>query len=489
MQRKNGTDAPSELGLDPENWDEVARLGKRMVDDMVAYLRSLPEKPVFTPVPEAVKEGFETPAPREGSPAEAVYEDFLASVLPYAKGNNHPRFWGWVEGTGTAMGMLAGFLANAMNANAAFGDQSAVYVELQVLNWLKEILGFPMAAEGLLLSGGSMANLVALAAARDSRGDTEIGAKGVDPGRRALRLYASIEAHNSVDRAVRLLGLGLDALVKVPVREDFRIDVEALRAAIAADREAGFAPFCILGSLGTVNTGAIDPLDELADLAAQEGLWFHVDGAIGAAALPLPGFEKLRESVARADSLAFDLHKWFYVQYEAGCVLVRDRRALEAPFKQDAAYLVSHERGVSAGPVAFADRGPELSRSFRALKVWMQFKEAGMKKHAALAAQNIGQARYLAGLVEASPRLELMAPVSLNIVCFRYNPGGLSDEKLDRINREILMTLQAKGIAVPSYTVLHGKYVMRAAITNHRSRRADFEALAAEAARIGDSIR
>jgi glutamate/tyrosine decarboxylase-like PLP-dependent enzyme len=227
----------------------------------------------------------------------------------------------------------------------------------------------------------------------------------------------------------------------------------------------------------------------LAGLAQGEGLWFHVDGAIGAAALSLPDFADLRASVARADSLAFDLHKWFYVQYEAGCVLVKDRHALEAPFKQEAAYLVSHERGVAAGPVAFADRGPELSRSFRALKVWMQLKESGTEKHAALAAQNIAQARYLAGLVDASSRLELMAPVSLNIVCFRYNPGKLLAEELNRINREILMALQSQGIAVPSYTVLDGKYVLRAAITNHRSRNCDFEVLVAETLRIGDSIR
>jgi glutamate/tyrosine decarboxylase-like PLP-dependent enzyme len=479
----------TELGLDPDDWDEIARLGKRMVDDMVAYLRALPESPAFRPVPEAIKDGFRAPVPRQGSPAENVYEEFLSNILPYAKGNNHPRFWGWVEGTGTPIGMLAGLLAGAMNSNAAFGDQSAVRVELQVLDWLKEILGFPMTAEGLLLSGGSMANLVALAAARDSRGDGEIGAKGVDPGRRALRLYASAETHNSVAKAVRLLGIGLDALVKVPTREDFRIDLDALRAAISADRKAGLAPFCVVGSLGTVNTGAIDPMDDLADIAREEGLWFHVDGAVGAAVLSLPDFADLRESVARADSLAFDLHKWFYVQYEAGCVLVRDRAALEAPFKQEAAYLSPHERGVAAGPVAFADRGPELSRGFRALKVWMQFKEAGAERHAALAAQNIAQARYLAGLVDASPRLELMAPVPLNIVCFRYNPGELSVEELDRINREILMTLQAKGIAVPSYTLLRGEYAMRAAITNHRSRDADFEILVAEAQRIGDSMR
>jgi len=488
MKSQGVAQKPTELSLDPEDWESFRDLGRRMVDDMIAFVRGVSERPSFTPVPEQVKSFFRAELPRKAQGAEAVYEEFLRNVLPYAKGNIHPRFWGWVEGSGTPIGMLASLLSGAMNSNVAFGDQSAVYMELQVLDWFKEMLGFPQAASGLLLSGGSMANLVGLAAARDSRGDPSIPGKGVDPARRALRMYASAETHNSVDRAVKLLGLGREGLVRIPTGEDYRIDLSALRAAIARDREAGRTPFCLVANAGTVNTGAIDPISDMAELAAAEGLWLHVDAAIGFMAALLPEFEAALAPASRADSIAFDLHKWMYAQYETGCLLVREPAALEASFKHGADYLVSHERGVSAGPVAFADRGPELSRGFRALKVWMQLKEAGLERHAALVAQNVDQARYLASLVGDAENLELMAPPSLNIVCFRYNPGTLDAEALNSVNREILLRLQERGIATPSYTMLRGAYVIRVAITNHRSVNTDFELLASEVERLGREL-
>lgn len=479
---------PTELNLDPEDWEEAAALGRRMVDDMIAFLRGQSEGPAFRKVPREVRESFRTALPRAGIGAAAAYEEFLRSVLPYPKGNIHPRFWGWVEGTGTVAGMLSGLLAAAMNSNAAFGDQSAAYMELQAIEWLKELTGYAAEAAGLLVSGGSMANLVGLAAARDAHGDRAISATGVDPSRRALRLYASVERHNSIDRAVRLLGLGSDNLVLVPVRDDYRIDVEALGGLIARDRAAGLAPFCLIANVGTVNTGAIDPVRELASIARSEGLWLHADGAFGALARLLPEYAPALDGLEAADSLAFDLHKWLYVQYECGCILVKDPAALEAPFKQGASYLVPHERGLSAGPAFFADRGPELSRSFRALKLWMQLKEHGLDAHAKIIKQNVAQARYLAALVESSSALELMAPTSLNIVCFRYNPGDLDASTLDRLNREIVMSLQEQGIAIPSYTILRGRYAIRVAITNHRSRNADFELLVRECGRLGKEL-
>jgi len=284
---------------------------------------------------------------------------------------------------------------------------------------------------------------------------------------------------------VELLGLGSQALRKVPVDGQYRVDMAELENMLAADRAAGCVPICIVGNAGTVNSGAIDPLDKLATLCAREKIWFHVDGAFGALAYLVPEMRKYLAGMAAADSLAFDLHKWMYIPYEAGCVLIKDPAAHQRAFTLVPEYLVQHERGLSGGPVWLANYGVQLTRGFRALKVWLSLKEHGLEKYSRLIRQNITQARYLAQLIETSTELELVAPVPLNVVCFRFRAQALSEEQLNALNREILMSLHERGIAVPTYTVLKGKYALRAAITNHRSRREDFEALVRESIKLG----
>jgi aromatic-L-amino-acid decarboxylase len=351
------------------------------------------------------------------------------------------------------------------------------------------MVGFPAEASGVLVTGGSVANLVALAAARDD-GDPRIVEEGVAAVEGGPVLYASTETHNSVDKAVRLLGLGQRALRSIPVGPDFRIDLRGLEQAIVEDRAAGRRPFCVVGNAGTVNTGAIDDLPALADLCRRERLWFHVDGAFGALAAISEQLKPLVAGMERADSIAFDLHKWLYMPYDVGCVLIRDREAHRRPFATKASYLARQERGAAPNDHDPGSLGPELSREFRGLKVWMLLQEHGVATYARLIEQNVAQAQYLAGLVHRHLELELMAPVPLNIVCLRYTgrAGGAGGTDLDGVNREILMRIQERGIAVPSATSLHGRFAIRASITNHRSLRKDFDLFADAVVQIGREL-
>ena len=477
-----------EQTLDPADWNEMRALGHRMVDEMMDYLATVRERPAWQPVAPSAREALRRPLPRSPEGAERAYSDFVEHVLPYPLGNIHPRFWGWVIGTGTPLGALAEMLGAVMNPNVGGGDHVAPYVEAQVLDWCKEMLGYPTTASGLLVSGGSMANLVGLAVARHVRGGSEVRRRGVAAAGAPLTLYGSVEMHSSIQKAVELMGLGSDALRLVPVNAEFEVDAAALEEMIARDRAAGCRPFCVIGNAGTVNTGAIDDLDALATIAERENLWFHVDGAFGAlAALDLE-LRPLLAGMERADSLAFDLHKWMYVPFEAGCALVRNAEAHRDTFSLTPGYLSHAPRGAAGGELWFNDFGVQLTRGFRALKVWMSIKEHGIDRYAALIRQNVEQARYLASLVRDADDLELVAPVPLNIVCLRYVGGMREEEERDALNRELLMRLHEEGIAVPSSGVIRGRYCLRVANTNHRSRREDFELLVREVRRIGSEI-
>ena len=476
----------TEQNLDPANWDELRRLGHRMVDDMMNYLQAVGERPAWQPIPEQVVEALHQPLPQDPSDARSVYADFEKYVLPYNKNNIHPRFWSWVEGGGTPFGMLADLLASGMNPNLAIGDHAPVHVERQVLDWCKEIFGYPPSASGALVSGASMANITALVVARNRI--PNIKQAGVRAASGLPLVYGSSETHNCVIKGAAVIGIGADNFRKVPVDNDYRIRIDALQRMIREDRAAGHLPFCIVGNAGTVNTGAIDDLAALGEIARAEDLWYHVDGAFGAVPILLPEYGASMRWLAGADSLSFDFHKWFYMNYEAGAVLIRDAAAHRDAFSSPASYLTRHDRGLAGGPEPLSNFGMELSRGFRALKVWMLLKQNGIRKYEAQVRQNIDQARYLAGLVTNHSDLELMAPVPLNIVCYRYNPGGLDDMALNALNKELLQRLQEQGIATPSYTVLHDRYTIRVAITNHRSTRKDFDALVEASLRLGNEI-
>ena len=484
----NSISGIKEESLDPEDWQLMRTLGHRMVDDMLTYLQTVRDRHVWQPIPSEVKAYLNQPVPMKPQGPEQTYQDFLEYVLPHPMGNIHPRFWGWVIGTGTPLGMLADMLAAGMNPNVGGADHVANYVELQVLDWCKEMLAYPAEASGLLVSGGSMANLVGLTVARNTKAEFDLRQQGIYACPRKMTLYGSKETHSSVQKAVELLGLGSDAFRQIRVNEDFQIDLSELEAAIARDRKAGCQPFCVVGNAGTVNTGAIDDLERLAHICEGEKLWFHLDGAFGALAALSPELRPLLAGMEKADSLAFDLHKWMYMPYEVGCALVRQEEVHRKAFALTPDYLTHSERGLAGGKIWFSDYGVQLSRGFRALKVWMSIKEHGVQKYAKLIQQNVEQARYLAKLVEDSADLQLLAPVPLNIVCFRFVADQQKDETLNELNKELLIQLHESGVVAPSYTLINGKYALRVAITNHRSRRQDFEVLADEVVRLGKKL-
>jgi len=474
--------------LDPQDWHAMRHLGHRMVDDMMDYLEGVRERPVWHPIPQADKDILLQPLPLEPQPLEGIYSEFLEHILPNPMGNIHPRFWGWVMGNGSATGMLAEMLASAMNPNMGGADHIANYVEKQVVDWLREIVGMPEGSSGLLVSGGSVANLVGLTVARTAKAGFDVRKEGLQCGQRCLTVYASVETHSCIKKGVELLGMGSNALRLIPVNDAYQIDLAALKAAVAADRADGRQPIMVIGNAGTVNTGAIDDLNGLADFCQSEGLWFHVDGAIGGVAASSPNLKQLFKGIERADSVAIDLHKWMYMPFEIGCALVRDPQLHRNAFAETPEYLQHAERGLAGGSLWFSDLGIQLSRGFRALKAWMMIKETGVQKYGRMMEQNVAQVNYLAERVDRETELERVAPVQLNIACFRFNPGGLSEEQLNALNRELLIRIHESGVAVPSYTTLHGVYALRVANTNHRSRREDFDILVEVTLRLGRQI-
>ena len=467
----------AETSLDPADWPAFRRLCHDMLDHALSHLEDGAEAPVWRAPTEAAKRAIAEPLPQEAQGAERAAEDLLRWILPYGTGNTHPRFFGWVHGAGTPGGVLAETMAAALNANLGGRDHMPVYVERQVIAWCRQIFGFPESAGGLLVSGTSLATLIGLAIARNHKAEGDLRRDGVAATAGGLTAYTSAEAHGSVGKAMELLGLGSAALRGIPTDDRYRLDVAALRRAIRADREAGRQPFCVIATAGTVNCGAIDDLAGIADLCRAQDLWLHVDGAFGALAALSPELKGRLAGIEAADSLAFDFHKWMQVPYDAGCILVRDAALQEAAFSGRQDYLAAATRGLAGGDPWFCELGPELSRGFRALKVWFTMKEHGLRRLGEVVARNCAQARYLAERIEAQPGLELMAPAALNIVCFRHRAPGLSDEALDALNAEIVIALQESGVAAPSTTRLKGRLAIRVNLTNHRTRSADLDIL------------
>jgi len=461
--------------LDPADWSALRSLGHQMLDDMVDHLATLREGPVWRPMPAPVRDGFKAPLPAQGTPPKALYETFQANIQPYITGNLHPRFMGWVHGGGNPVSMLAELLAGAMNANCGGRDHAGIAVERQVIAWAAEMLGMPAQTSGVLLTGSSMANFVAVLCARYKALGSEGRRDGV--GGAKLTAYASAGVHRCVPGALDMAGLGSAALRRIPVDENFQMDISALRTAIAADKAAGCTPFLIVGTAGTVDVGAFDDLATLADIAAAENAWFHVDGAFGALAVLSPTLKPATAGIERADSVAFDFHKWAQVTYDAGCVLVRDPAIELATFAQATNYLAAAPRGLAGGAPWPCDLGPDLSRGFRALKVWMTLSAYGTQALGGIVDDTCALAQRLASLITASNRLTLLAPVKLNIVCFGIT--GFSDAQTS----DLVADLQEEGLFAPSSTTLNGKLAIRAAIVNHRTTAADIDALVAEVLR------
>jgi len=458
--------------LDPQNWDEIRAQGHRMLDDMIDYAANVRDRPVWQPIPDSVRARFHESLPHEPCALGDVYREFTDFIAPYATGNVHPGFMGWVHGGGTAVGMLAEMLAAGLNANLGGRDHIPIEVERQIVEWTRQMFGFPDSASGIFVTGTSMANLMAVLVARTTALGPSVRRRGVGDEGGRLTAYASTAAHGCITKAMDIAGFGSDALRCVDVDRFHRIDVAVLRERIVLDRAAGLKPFLVVGSAGTVDIGAIDDLRALSALCREEGLWFHVDGAYGALGVLSPALASRLAGIEHADSIALDFHKWGQVPYDAGFLIVRDGELHRQTFSAPAAYLRRETRGLSAGSPWPCDLGQDLSRGFRALKTWFTLKTYGTDRLGAIITRTCALAGYLEARILAEPRLELMAPVQLNIVCFRYRATDAN-----RVNGDIVIDIQESGIVAPSTTLLGGELAIRAAIVNHRTDTRDIDAL------------
>ncbi len=467
--------------------EELEQLSSQVTDLVTNYFSEIRNLPVF---PEThggrLNEILGTKLPVEAEPLANLIDD-CRRILDGSRHNGHPRFFGYVASPSTAPGAFADLLASAVNVNVTSwrSGPAATEIEQTVISWLGEMIGYSTAehgTHGLLTSGGSMANLTALLIAHRTKSESTVARSGLW-NRQPMTIYASTEIHMSIPKAADLLGLGRGQVRLVECDDHFRMNVASLRELIKADIAIGLKPFCVVGSAGTVNTGAVDPLPEIAEVAKEFGLWFHVDGAYGALAALDPAKRQLFAGLDRADSVSLDPHKWLYVPLDSGCLLFRDEARARAAFSFDEAdYIKIHERDETEA-FAFWNYGPELSRRFRALKIWLTLRYYGVKRISAAVSEDNALAAYLAQRIEEAADFELLAEPELSICCFRYLPSSFrspavtfsetDESELDRLNNEIMLAVQRGGRAYVSNATLRGRFALRACITNFRTTRAD----------------
>jgi glutamate/tyrosine decarboxylase-like PLP-dependent enzyme len=485
-----------ENGTGPTVTPEAFRsLGQKMLAALEGYKRDLPTRNVRPAIaPGLAREIFEQTLPETGRDPEELVDWMTSRLLPCGFGNDHPGFFAWITAPSAPIGALAEFMAATVNVPAGGPAPAAVNMEACVTRWLMELCGFPVAGSlGLLVSGGSVANLTALAVARHWAAKADgwnVRTEGLQGGRARYTLYASKEAHSCVGKAVEVLGLGTDSLREVPVDGERRLSADALAEMVASDREAGLRPFCVVGSAGTVNAGAVDPLNEIAGVCEAESLWFHVDGAYGWIGGIDPDKAHLYAGLSRADSLALDPHKWLCVPIECGCTLVRDRDLQRETFAYLAPYLRIDQRAPDDVPYWPAEYGIQLTRGFRSLKVWATLSHLGRKGVRDLVVGHNRLAARMAAAIEAAPDLELCAPVTLSIVCFRYRPAGWdgSEADLDVLNRRINDTVNEAGAFYATPTDLDGRYVLRACIIHYATGEAEVDGYIEQVRRTGAEL-
>ena len=445
-----------EMKLSAERMMELAELASRLI---VERCERLPSEPAWRGGTRAELEAImrEDP-PEDGRPAEQVLERAAREILPVAGRVDHPRFFAFVPSSPTWPSVLADYMAAGHNIfqGTWLGASGPSQLEMVVIDWFRDWIGYPETGGGLFTSGGSAASLDAFVAAREAAGA---------PDRASV--YMSDQSHTALSRAATIVGVRPERVRKVPSDDLYRLDLAALREMVAADRAAGLAPIAVCANAGATNTGAVDPLDAMADFCEEEALWLHVDGAYGGFAILAEEGRRLFSGIERADSIAMDAHKWLFQPFETGCLMVKDVRRLEAAFSVRPEYLQDTEWGLEHPN--FGDRGLQLSRSFRALKVWMSIQTFGMKAFRAAVTRGIELASKAEAWIRASDDLELANPASLSVVCFRFNPRDpdLSVEQLEALNDRIQARVIDTGIAMMSSTRLRGVYWLRLCILNH----------------------
>jgi aromatic-L-amino-acid/L-tryptophan decarboxylase len=504
IKMADGSDYKPNSRLDLST-EEIRLIAAQAVEMMAQYYDTLSDLPVYpNTTARAIRDRLDQALPEEGTDFSHLLAVFRDVIVPMSRHNGHPRMFGYVASPGTAATAIADLLASALNATVTSWRSAPASTELErlTIDWIKQIIGYRAEAEGMFVSGGSMANFSALAAAFRAKAPVNVMADGARALDRAMRIYMSEEAHYSIAKAAGLLGIGQSNVRLVRVDDRFRIDIADLVQKIDEDLAAGHLPFFIVASAGTVNTGAVDPLGNVADIARRYNLWMHVDASYGGFAVLAPSVKHLFEQMADADSIALDPHKWLYLPIDCGCVLYRDPATAYAAFSHEAEYT----RVIGRAPdesFAFWDYGPELSRRFRALKVWMMLKHVGTRSIGEAIESNIRCAKHLARLVEASDDLEMLAAVELSIFCFRYVPEHLKRElasatasraeeinrQLDELNERVMVELQRDGSSYLSSTRLRGRFALRGCIINYRTTERDIEVLLDDVRRIAGRAR
>src|SRR6266508_1523477 len=459
--------------------DEIRHWGNSITRFIIEYLGGLRDRPVYRHTSSReIRSGLDSALPTEGIDLDGLLKVFRETIIPFSRQNAHPRMFGYVQSPGTPLAAFADLLASTLNANLTVWRSAPAPVEVErlTIDWIRQILGFNAEAGGLFVSGGSMANLAALAAARQT--------KDCSSGR--LRIYASSETHFSIVKAAALLGIGRENVCHIAVDERFRVRTDDLVVKVTADLEAGYVPFCVVANAGTVNTGAVDPLAEIRDVANRFKLWMHVDGSYGAFAVLAKSARKLFAGMEQADSIALDPHKWLYLPVDVGCVIYRDPEIARATFAHEAEYTRMFGEKEDEAFVCW-DYGPELSRRFRALKVWMLLKGVGLDRLSEAIESNLACARHLESMVQASDDFEMVAPVELSIFCFRHVPAQLrsqSPETIDAFNERLLVALQRDGSSYLSNATLSGRFALRGCVLNYRTTSRDMEILLDDLRRV-----
>jgi len=468
--------------LDPSA-DEIRDWGNSVIQLMTDYLCNLRDRGVYRHMfSRRIRDRLDATLPTKGTDFDGLLRVFREDIIPFSRQNAHPRMFGYVQSPGTPIAAFADLLASTLNANLTVWRSAPAPVEVErlTIDWIRQILGFNAEAGGLFVSGGSMANLAALAAARQT--------KDCSSGR--LRIYASSETHFSIVKAAALLGIGRENVCHIAVDERFRIRTDDLVVKITADLEAGCVALCVVANAGTVNTGAVDPLAEIREIANRFQLWMHVDGSYGALAILAKSARELFAGIERADSVALDPHKWLYLPVDVGCVIYRDPEIVHAAFAHEAEYtrIIGQEADEA---FAFWDYGPELSRRFRALKVWMLLKGVGVDALSEAIENNLACARHLESMVRASDDFEMTAPVELSIFCFRHMPAQLRNESpktIDAFNERLLVALQRDGSSYLSNATLGGRFALRGCVLNYRTTLHDIEILLDDLRRVAKSL-
>jgi aromatic-L-amino-acid decarboxylase len=468
--------------LDPSA-EEIRDWGNSVIRLMADYLGNLCDRKVYRHTSSRkIRDRLDAALPTKGIDFDDLLKVFRETIIPFSRQNAHPRMFGYVQSPGTPLAAFADLLASTLNANLTVWRSAPAPVEMErlTIDWIRQILGFNSEAGGLFVSGGSMANLAAIAAARQAKDDLS--------GR--LRMYASNETHFSVAKAAALLGIGRENMRLVAIDERFKVRVNDLVAKITADLKAGYVPLCVVANAGTVNTGAVDPLAEIREVADRFQLWMHVDGSYGALAILAESARKLFAGIERADSVALDPHKWLYLPVDVGCVIYREPQIARAAFAHEAQYtrIISEEADEA---FAFWDYGPELSRRFRALKVWMLLKGVGLDSLGEAIESNLACARYLESMVRASDDFEMAAPVELSIFCFRHVPAQLrseSPETIDAFNERLLIALQRDGSSYLSNATLGARFALRGCVLNYRTTLRDMDILLDDLRRVAKSL-